>query len=274
MVIGNINSQCGTRPRALRYDPVDVYNVTQIWRTPVELSGTALETTLRGRDAYIDEKQQGLLYHGIEMEKDLIWSVRTEGTGANGKPENSIMGIIQFITTYVPASVDDFSLNSDYIGKTWKEAGKNWLDAMIQTIYAVGSGELGSEVLALCGGGAAAGIQQLVEANSMYTITEKTAAYGVRVLELRSIFGTIFLKIHPLLNFETTNAHTMLLVPPAAVRWLPLRDTHYKPDMLYDQGGAQGVDGKQEEYLTEGTYEYMLDGPWGYLKGVGMDNAA
>jgi hypothetical protein len=66
----------------------------------------------------------------------------------------------------------------------------------------------------------------------------------------------------------------MLIIPTSNIKWLPLenRDTHFKEDKLYDQGGSTGVDGKQEEFLTEGTFRYEGDGPWGYLNGVGEDN--
>ena len=273
LVIGNINSQGGTRPRAITYDPADVYNVSGIWRTPVEISRTGMRTKIRGRDAYLDQKEQGLLYHGIEMEKDLIWGIRTENTGANGKPENTIMGLIEFIRSYASANVSDFSLDSDFSGQTWAEGGKTWLENMLKTIFSQGSGELGDEAFAVMGAGAALGIQRMVEANSMYTIGEAEAAYGIRVTRLSTVFGDLFFKIHPLFNWETTNQYSCLILPPANIGWLPMDETHYKPDELWDKGGSTGVDGKQEEWLTEGTYEYNLVGPWGWLNGVGQNNA-
>ena len=275
LVAGNINAQGGTRPPAITYDPVDVYNLTQIFRTALELSGTALATRLRGRDAYLDAKEQALLYHSIEMEKALIWSIRSQNVAANGNHENTMMGIISFINTYASANVDSFKLNSSYSGKTWIESGEEWLDSMLKTIFSQGKGILGDEAIAFCGAGALLGIQRLIKSTGMYTLTEKTKAYGLNVVEWMTPFGSVNLKIHPLFSWETTNDYSMLIVPPKHVVWHPLkgRDTHFKPDRLYDEGGASGGDGKQEEFLTEGTYEYMLDGPWGYLNGVGEDNA-
>ena len=82
------------------------------------------------------------------------------------------------------------------------------------------------------------------------------------------------MKIHPLFSWETTNTYSALILPPKKVKRKPLmnRDSMFKPDNLYDQGGSTGTDGKAEEYLTEMTYEYDLSGPWGWLNGVGEDN--
>jgi len=275
LVAGNINAQGGPRPDPISYDPTDVYNLTQIFRTALELDRTTLNTKLRGRDAYLDVKEQALKYHSIEMEKALIWGIRSQNTGATGKHENTMMGILEFIKTYASANVDSFKLNTAYSGKTWLESGEDWLDAMIKTIFSQGDGDLGGEAIAFCGGGALLGIQRLIKNSGMYQISEKTKSYGIKVVEWMTFFGSINLKIHPLFSWETTNDYSMLIVPPSKVVWHPLAnsDTYFKPDVLYDKGGSVGVDGKQEEFLTEGTYEYFLDGPWGYLNGVGEDNA-
>lgn len=274
LVNGNINPQGGVRPRAITYDPTDVYNLTHIFRTALELDRTTLNTKLRGRDAYLDAKEQALKYHSIEMEKALIWSIRSQNTGANGKHENTMMGILEFIKTYASANVDSFKLNTAYSGKTWLEAGEEWLDYMIKVIFSTGDGDLGGESIAFCGGGALLGIQRLIKATGMYTLTSATKSYGIKVTEWMTPFGSINLKVHPLFSWETTNDYSMLIVPPSKTIWKPLAgsDTFFKPDTLYDKGGSVGVDGKQEEFLTEGTYEYLLDGAWGYLNGVGEDN--
>jgi len=275
LVVGNVNSQGATRPEAITYDPAQVYNLTQIWRTPNDLTRTAMYTELRSRDAYLDTKQQSLLYHGIEMEKSLIWGVRSAGTGANGKPENTIMGIVQFINTYASANCDSFKTNTTYSGQTWLEGGKTWLDSMMKAIFSQGRGSLGGDAIVFCGAGAMLGIQRLVESSAMYQIKEGEAGYGISVQRFHNVFGTFSLKIHPLFSWETTNDYSMLVIPPAHIKWLPLQksDTHYKKDTSWKEGGGTGKDGLEEEWLTEGTYEFQLDGPWGYLNGVGEDNA-
>jgi len=273
MVIGNVNSVAGTRPRAISYDPIDVYNYTHIFRTPFEVAGSTLSVDLRGRDAYAQEMRDALLIHSIEKEKALLWSVRSANTGANKKKEYTMMGIDQFIKTYMSSNVSDFSLSTTYSGKTWIQSGLDWFDDMMQQIFHEGDGTLGGEVLGVCGDAAAKGIMRMVRNNTLYSISSETAEYGIKLHKLTSIFGDLLIKVHPLLSQDTTTANTMFVIPPDKCTKLPLkgRDTHHKADKLYDQGGSTGVDGKQEEFLTEHTYEYGI-GAWGRLDGIGKDN--
>lgn len=275
LITGNINSVGGTRPPAVHYDPVEVYNVTQIWRTPLELSRTAMKTKLRTRDAYLDEKAQTLLYHGIEIEKSLIWGIRTEGTGANGKPEYTTMGLLQFIKTYASTNVDDFTLNTTYSGKSWIEKGDEWLDTMVKNMFAKrpdSPNGLGGEKLALCGAGALLGIQRLVKALGLYNLEPQTTSYGIKVVTWHTVFGDLHLKVHPLFSWETTNEYSMLVVEPQHLKWMYIDDTMFKQDNSDKMGGGTGVDGKQEEFLTEGGYEFHYAETMGYLNGVGQNN--
>lgn len=275
LVTGNINSQGGVRPPSIHYDPTEVYNVSQIWRTSLDMTRTAMKTKLRTRDAYLDEKTQTLLYHGVEMEKNLIWGIRTENTGANGKPEYTTMGLVEFIKTYASANVDDYRTNTGYTGKSWLEKGDEWLDNVIKTVFSKvpdSPNGLGGEKLVLCGAGALLGIQRLVKALGLYTLTANTTSYGIKVTTWETVFGTLHFKVHPLFSWETTNDYSMLIIEPQYIIWRPLDDTFFKPDPSDRQGGGVGVDGKQEEFITEGGYEYHYPETMGYFNGVGCDN--
>ena len=52
LIIGNINSQGDTIPNALAYTPVKYYNKTQIFRTPLNITRTAMQTRLRTGSQY------------------------------------------------------------------------------------------------------------------------------------------------------------------------------------------------------------------------------
>lgn len=275
LVTGNINSMGGTRPPAIAYDPTEVYNVSQIWRTALDISRTAMKTKLRTRDAYLDAKSQALMYHGIEQEKSLIWGLRTEGVGANGLPEYTTMGLLQFIKTYASTNVDDFTLNTTYSGKSWEEKGEEWLDYMIAKLFAKRQDSpngLGGDKLALCGWGALLGIQKLVKSLGMYKLEKNTMSYGIEVVTWTTVFGNIHLKVHPLFSWETTNMYSMLVVEPQYIKWRPLDETFFKADDSDRKGGGSGRDGKAEEFVTEGGYEYYYPDTMGFLNGVGQDN--
>jgi len=122
-IIGNINPEGGEMPDAIALNPVKVYNLTQIFRTPLSLTRTARKTKLRTGDQYQKAKAEALEMHSWEMELAFLWGIRTENIGDNGKPERTTMGVINFIRQYAAANCDDYTLNPAYAGLAWNAAG-------------------------------------------------------------------------------------------------------------------------------------------------------
>jgi hypothetical protein len=115
-IIGNINPEGGEMPDSISLDPTKVYNKTQIFRTPLSLTRTAMQTRLRTGDAYQKAKKEALEMHSWEMELAYIWGIMTENTGDNGKPERTTRGIIDFIRTYAATNCSDFTHYSALAG--------------------------------------------------------------------------------------------------------------------------------------------------------------
>ena len=270
LIIGNINPQGGTRPDAITQSPTEHSNYTQIFRNSLDLTRTLRETKLRTEDAYKEAKRDCLEQHGIEMEKAFLWGVQSTGVGSNGKPEYTTQGLIPFIKA--AGTVEDFSLDtdSDYDGKTWIQAGEQWIDEHLEEIFRYGA----SEKLAFCGSGALLGIQRLIKSGASYQISLREAAYGIKVVEWVTPFGAILLKRHPLFSYEATNRNSMVIFEPAEIEYRYITDTTYMKDSSYMQGGGSGIDGVQEEYLTEAGLEFHHGEKAGYLNGIGEDNPA
>lgn len=268
LIIGNMNPMGGTRPEAITQSPTEFENYTQIFRNSLDLSRTLIETRLRTAPAYQEAKRDALEQHSIEMEKAFLWGIESTGNGANGKPEYTTRGLLSFIKEY--GTVQDFETDpaTEYDGTTWLASGVEWLNEHFEEIFRYG----GTERLALCGSGALLGIQNLVLNTGAYNIAVREAAFGIQVVEWTTPFGMVTLKTHPLFSYETTNRYAMVILEPANIRYKYITDTMFKPDMLWDQGGATGVDGKQEEYLTECGLEIHHPETSGYLNGVGKDN--
>jgi len=270
LIVGNINPMGGTRPTAITQSPTERENYTQIFRNSLDLSRTLLETKLRTANAYTEAKKDALEQHSIELEKAFLWGIATTGTGANGKPEYTTEGIIRSIKSN--GTVEDFTLDAgvDYAGKTWLQAGEQWLDEHFEEIFRYG----GTERLAFCGSGAILGIQRLVKNLGMFNLTTKTMAYGIKVLEWISPFGTVYFKTHPLFSYEATNRNSMVILEPKNISYRYVTDTEFQADASYGKGGGTGKDGKEEEYLTECGLEYHLPLTGGYLNGLNTTNTA
>lgn len=261
LVIGNRNPEGGTRPNAISYDPVEYENVTQIFRTPLEITRTARKTRLRTGDAYAELKREALELHSIEMEKALIWSVLTSKTGDNGKPLRTLDGIDSFVNTYASDNVDDFTVTQS--GNTWLSKGEEWFDGELERIFRYGS----NEKLAICGSGALLGLNRLAKSGGQVNLEPMTVDYGLQVVRWVTPFGTLFLKTHPLFSYEATNRNSMYILEPSNLKMRYIDDTMF----IEDQNDNNGTDGTEEEFLTEMGLEYHHPLTFGLLHNVGVD---
>lgn len=265
LVIGNSNPEGADRPEGIAYDPVKLSNYTQIFRTPLSLTRTAMKTKLRTGEAYKRAKKEALELHSIEMERARIWGIPTETTGANGKPERTSGGILHFIRQNAASNVSDY--RTAYSGVTWATSGKVWLDTMMEQLFRYGK----TEKLALCGSGALLGINQVAEASGQYQLNAKATSYGIQVVELVSPFGVLYLKRHPLFSYNTTDRNSMLVLEPEKLRTRTIDDTFFKPDESEKKSTGAGRDGVEEEFLTEDGLELHHPECFGYLSGVGQN---
>lgn len=270
LLIGNINSEGAEMPEAISLDPQKFYNLTQIWRTPLSITRTARKTRLRTGDAYQKAKREALEMHSIEMEMSLLFSIRTEKTGANGMPERTTMGLIPAIRSESPANISDYRLEDDYAGDSWLDSGEEWLDNFFERLSRYGSGLDG--ILAFCGSGAVLGINRLAKSGGQIQLQPTTTSYGLKVNTWTTPFGDIALKQHPLFNHESTLRNAIMLLKPTNLKQRIIDDTDFYAEGEKQNTGHNRIDGTKEEYLTEMGLEYHHPETMGMLYGVGQDN--
>lgn len=277
LVVGNLNEEGAIMPAAISYDPVKVYNKTQIFRTPLDITRTAKRTRLRTGDAYKEMKREALEYHSIEMEKAFLWGVMTERLGAESKPERTTMGLIPCIKQYAAANVMDFRAwsTSNMAGASWMETTNNeltgevFLDTYLEQLFRYGN----KSKLALCGSGALLGINRLVKAKGNYEFKSTTKDYGIQVVSWKTAFGTIECILHPLFSFEPSNRNSMVIYEPANMKFRYIDDTTFYADGEKQNTGHTRRDGTKEEFLTEAGLEFHHPIGWGFLNGIGLDPA-
>lgn len=254
-IVGNINSEGGTLPSIIMYDPVEYENYTQIFRTSISHTRTAMRTRLRTGDQVAQAKKEALELHGIEMEKAYIFGVRTLGTGDNGKPERTTQGILGFVNT----NIYDFPSS----GGTWLYDGDDWLDDSLEACFRYGS----QEKIGLCGNGVLRALMKLAKAKGTFELTKMSTAYGVAVFEWVTAFGTLYLKSHPLFTYEPTMRSNMLIVDTNNVMTRYIDDTKYLPNRQEND-----LDGEESEYLTESGLELHHEETFGWITGMGLDS--
>lgn len=275
LVMGSIHSEGSAMPDAIAYDPTKWYNYTQIFKTSLSLTRTAMQTKLRTGDQRKEAKREALELHSIEMEKAYLFGVPSERTGDNGKPERTTLGLIPAIRGGYTGSggdagtVNDFTTNTDFAGQTWLQGGEEWLDAQLEVIFRKG----GSEKLAFCGSGAILGINKLIKASGNFDYTPATADYGIKVTKWTTPFGVINLMTHPLFSHEVTTRNSMVIFEPKDLKYRFIQDTTFLKDINEGQGGWTSRDGIDEGFLTEAGLEYHHPDGWGYLYGFNTNSA-
>lgn len=268
LIIGNINPEGGEMPTSIAYDPVKWYNYTQIFRTPLSITRTARRTRLRTGDAYKEAKREALELHSIEMEMAFLFGIKTETTGANGKPERTTLGLIPAIKTGAAANCSYYPTSTEGTGKTWVTAGETWMNNKLEQIFRYGS----QEKLALCGNGVLLGIQSLIRAGADMTFQPGVKVdYGLVVGKWVTTFGTIYLKTHPKFNMEASLRHAAVITEPRLLKYRFIDDTDFYAQPEKHNEGRGRIDGTEEEYLTEAGLEYHHPSAMGYLTGFGID---
>ena len=271
-IIGNINPEGGEMPDAIALNPVKVYNLTQIFRTPLSMTRTALKTKLRTPQQRQKAKAEALEMHSWEMELAFLWGIRTENIGDNGKPERTTMGVINFIRQYAAANCDDYTLNATYAGQTWAAGGETWLKNMLERIFRYGA----SEKLVLCGSGFLLGLDALANAGAQVNVQPGQKVYGMEITKWLTPFGTVNLKTHPLFSYDATTRNMGVVLEPKELSYRYIDDTTFYGESSQKQHsegyGQRRVDGINEEFLTEAGLEFGLPQKCGVLNGVGLDN--
>jgi hypothetical protein len=271
-IIGNINPEGGEMPDAIALNPTQVYNYTQIFRTPLSHTRTALKTRLRTGDQRQKAKSEALEMHSWEMELAFLWGIRTLNVGDNGKPERTTMGLINFIRQYAPNNCDDYTLNPDFAGLTWANSGEVWFKMMLERIFRFGA----SEKLILCGSGFILGIDALAMASGTVNIQPGQKTYGMEILKWITPFGTVNLKTHPLFSYDATTRNMGVVLEPKEINYRYIDDTTFFGESNkkeHPEGyGHRRIDGTAEEYLTECGLEFGLPQKCAVLNGVGLDN--
>lgn len=273
-IIGNINPEGGEMPDAISLNPVKVYNYTQIFRTPLSITRTARLTKLRTGDAYQKMKAEALEVHSWEMELAVLWGIKTEEVGDNGKPERTTMGLINFIRQYAADNCRDYTLETDtaYKSKPWTTAGEVWLKNMLEQIFRYGA----EEKLCLCGSGFLLGIDALAQTSGQLMLEPGQEVYGMRIREWMTPFGSIKMKTHPLFSHDETTRNMGIIIEPRELKFKYLTDTEFFGENSSKQHpdgyGSRRIDGTCEEFLTEAGLEFGLPQKCAVLNGVGLDN--
>jgi hypothetical protein len=245
LIIGNAYAEGAGYAQSVQYQPSAPFNFTQIFKTSFSNTRTALKTYLRTGDAYTQGRIRGLQQHSIEMEKGFLFGQRNSTTGANGMPQRTTQGAINFIVT-----------NNVNFNGTVTEPN---FDAIMEQIFRYGS----DEKLALGGGIALNVLNQMAKNKNTLNSVPGDETYGYKLKRYESPFGDLLLYKHPLMATNATLASQLIVLDMTRVRYRYITET-----VLQENVQNPGDDQRIDQFLTECGLEIHHEQCHAYLKGM------
>ncbi len=250
IVIGTAHAEGADVPRAISENPDEVYNYLQIFRTPLSLTGSALEEYLRTGKPEANEKFKIGLEHSRAMELAFFFGQRNSTT-IDGDTVKFTGGLNYFVTS----NVTDFSSAGGISLTTWEN--------FLEPIYSAPGGA--EEKVAFCGSQAMVALNRLAMENSSMNVVPGDRTFGLRFKEYEHAHGTLMCMSHPLLSQNPSYKDAIFIVDTKNTRrrYKKNRDTKYLKNRQ-----SPGVDGIIHEFLTETGLELQHEATHGIAYGV------
>lgn len=250
LIIGSAAVEGDTSKSAVTANPTKVSNYTQIFRTPVEASGSWLTASnLSSPHDWPYQHKKKSIEHLIDIELSGLF-----GTPADGSQRTS-GGLLNFLTS-----------NNQDAGGTFTETE---LETFVRTIAGPRGGSANLTLFA------APLVVSVINdfAIGRLQVRSGETTYGLNVMEYISAFGTLKLVSHPLLSGAVYGGYAIAVdfKTDGTIRYRyldgdgpgPSRDTK-----LLTNRQENDRDGMKDEWLTEAGWEVGLPKRHGVLTGV------
>ncbi len=239
-IIGNVNEEGDDARTAIVSTPSTNYNYTQIFRTTINITGTAKNSSTwdSGDLAYMRYKAG--LEHALDIERAFLFGERREDLSGT-HPKRTTAGILSVISTNVHDAGG--SLTEDEF------------NSFLADVFTYGSNTkylfCSAKLIRIIAGWA----------RSLLTQRPSDNVTGISVTEYLSAHGKLYLIPHRLLTGSTYGSYGILVdVDELTYRYLTDRDTK-----LYTNIQSPGYDGEIDEYLTECGLELRTEQKHGVI---------
>jgi hypothetical protein len=242
-MVGNANAEFGSMNEIKIPNLSTIYNYTQIFRTPLGVSGTEDATDHYGGPERARLRKKFGIEHARKIEAAHFFGIRS--ISSTTRTEN---GLQSYISTNVTA---------DTAGLTEVE----W-----QTFLVSGFRYGSDRKVAFCSPTAASAIEGFARARFTTADTNlQGATFGISMKTYVSGQGTVDIITHKDWNDSATYGGYIVLADMDALADRPLRNTRLRPDIH-----APDADGFKDEYLTETCVQVIWEARHALLTGVAI----
>tara|TARA_Y100001973_G_scaffold81816_1_gene120718 strand:- start:5528 stop:6832 length:1305 start_codon:yes stop_codon:yes gene_type:complete len=264
-VIGNAQGEGQVSPEAWADELEVVYNSTQIFKTPLEVTGTLLQAALRGESSELARlREMKNQEHKMQKEKAFLFGSRVGGTGmtgtamadggrtdADGKLIRSTYGIISALEEYGSTTGDGQNVFTCNVSASGGYGYAEFVDDMEKVFQYVPTSGIKR---AFCGAGALGEWNKLSAsagtygANSGWTVNlgdMKRDALGFNYRTMETPHGMLQLIPTPALR-GNYNKH-MLVIDDDNLFHAQYRSPMYQTNIKSDNG----YDGIKDQYMSD-----------------------
>jgi len=215
------------------------YNYTQIFRTPIALSGTEAASKLHGGKDRAYQRRKASIEHKRDIARAMYFGQRKEDT-TGATPRRAMGGLIEMIGPANSVAFDSGTLPITY---------RNFDTQVAKAAFRYGS----QEKLLIAGPNLASAINTWAE-KKLVTEVDANSTFGMRVKNLVTTYGDLKVIYDPLLEGAVYGGYGFI-VDTENVRYAHLdgRDTKLNINVQ-----PNDVDGLVDEYLTECSLELRL----------------
>ncbi len=239
--IGSASPEGSDRIGVVSVQPTSYYNYTQIFKTTVQISGTAMNTNVYGPDELRDDRDRKWRQHQMEMEAAFLTGARRIATSGDD--------VTRFTGGFI-----DFLIGAGG-SNVWNVSGaitKATLDAYLAT-YIFPYGNENHVRVALCNMKFLQYLNALLNSYLNKDLVKGDNFFGINFRDYENYAGTVRCLEHRLLSKMYTAQAVCALVDPDYVRYRYMRGR----DTRWREAGIDTdlLDGYVGEYITEAGLE-------------------
>lgn len=254
--VGNAYEEGSLRPNALAITPVQITNLTQIFRNTYAITGTAEAVAVVAGDATAAENQRdAAAMHATDIEYNILFGKKGQGS-RNGQPIRFMDGIMNIVgnINYYPASYSSPNIFDASSSGTDANTFEGYLDTTLDQVTDP-SGP--NTRMIYCGGTALKAINQIGILNGTYQLVDGQSNYGLQFKTFTTARGTFLLREHPLLNTNPYFSKMAFVVDLATFNLAYLGGRKTQDKKFNQKGDAvaqdNGIDAMGGTLLTECT---------------------
>ena len=259
VLISNGQGEGAVAPEAWSSELTTVWNQCQIFRTPIEITGTLAQASLRGANKELARlRGDKMMEHKIHMEKAFLFGASPLGTNLDASSDtfsdlDKLVGLddkVARTTTGIVRAIQLYGATTGQYRSNISIGAAASYDDLVDELEIVFQYVPNSGVKTCFTGGTALGFwsKRAMEKNSGWVInvnTEERNMVGQKVRTLITPFGDLDLNLTH--SFKYEHANQMLIVDPRNLEYVQYRPSSFNTNIKTDDG----YDGIKDEYFSD-----------------------